>query len=163
LESLGLEIEYMDVLTHYTDRRAKRSQVPLMNHINEGLEIMLSRGASRKAMKAYCLHPLCQDDESLKTFDPGWYSPGVVMLAMEYRNIANQSLSDIVTLRNGVPVLSRLIKLSPLVDVNEMLVADKQQNYRDFRRYHLGHARARELDTYFKMWHAVLGVDPLPV
>lgn len=41
-----------------------------------------------------------------------------------------------------------------------MLIADKVQNYKDFRKHHLDtHARADELDFYFKTWLKELDVD----
>lgn len=59
--------EYRAVAGFYQNTRAQRSQVPLMNHINEGLVILGRIGASQNAMKAYCLHPLFQNDRELNS------------------------------------------------------------------------------------------------
>ena len=69
-----------------------------MNHINEGLVILDILQATLQTKEAYCLHPVFQNDEDLsKNFGLLAEIPGdVVGLVMEYRNIANQSLSDIV-------------------------------------------------------------------
>jgi hypothetical protein len=49
--------------------------------------------------------------------------------------------------------------LSPLEEVNKMLVADKIQNRKDFEIYHKeNHPRAVELDKYFKNWLLKLSV-----
>ena len=38
-------------------------------------------------------------------------------------------------------------------DCCDMLLADKLQNRKDFRLYHLGkHERTKELDHYFDLW-----------
>lgn len=69
------------------------------------------------------------------------------MCALEYRNIANQYLSH--------RVISSIdeINLSPIQIVNDMLKADKIQNYKDFILYHIDtHPRSKELDQYFKNW-----------
>jgi hypothetical protein len=78
---------------------------------------------------------------------------------MEYRNIANASLSDIVGYDGSVIgdhwecKLKRPIKKSPIGPVNAMLIADKVQNYKDFITYHKDtHPRSVELDFYFKSW-----------
>lgn len=42
-----------------------------------------------------------------------------------------------------------------------MLVADKVQNRKDFKRYHEGtHDRSRELAYYFDLWLTVLQISP---
>lgn len=142
--------EYLMISEFYGIRTAERSKVPLINHINEGLYVMEKRGANGLAQRAFCLHPLIQNDKDLET---NWMEVATnanrhaLLLAMEYRNIANQYLShrEIVTLND--------ITLSPLAEVNEMLVADKIQNYKDFIIYHKGtHPRSLELEMYFTNW-----------
>lgn len=74
-----------------------------------------------------------------------------VLLAMEYRNIANQYLSHRVI--NSIDD----IELGPVPGIRQMLIADKIQNYKDFLIYHKDtHERAAELDEYFKNWLAKL-------
>lgn len=57
-------------------------------------------------------------------------NPRVLLLAVEYRNIANGYLSFMPSRPE--------VKLSPIDDVNKMLIADKIQNRKDFENYHLG-------------------------
>ncbi|HET8688542.1 MAG TPA: hypothetical protein VFM18_18165 [Methanosarcina sp.] len=154
--------EYELIAEYYGERTARRSQVPLINHIKEGLVILKEIGASENAMRAYCLHPMLQGDaELIENFATVAYlDPMVVALAMEYRSVANEFLSGkIIGMRNGskyevMPCHPGIpIRLSPLKDVNDILIADKVQNRKDFITYHLGtHERSAELDLYFKMW-----------
>jgi len=144
---------YTAILGHYGDRTAKRSGVSLMKHIDEGLVILREIGADISTMDAYCLHPLCQNDDDLRTFDPSPFSPYVIMLAMEYRRVANGYLAKHSTPPNG-------IELSPLISVNQMLIADKVQNRKDFLAHHLmTHPQSYRLNIYFTEWLQALGVS----
>lgn len=151
---------YRAISTHYGDRRAERSQVPLINHINEGLMLLSCLGADVIAGQAFCLHPLVQSDDALREFlqrrQDSLDALGVVplALAMEYRAVANSYLSPHYTGPDDE------VALSTVANVNLMLVADKVQNRKDFERFHLHtHPRARELDGYFKNWLRALGVS----
>lgn len=149
-DGITRSMEYQLISEFYAGRVADRSSVPLMNHINEGLHILISRHASVSTKRAFCLHPLVQDDATLKeNLDSLIVNADKValLLAMEYRNIANQYLSERKI--NDV----RDINLSPLPEVNEMLIADKIQNYKDFCLYHKAtHECADELEEYFLNW-----------
>ena len=143
---------YRLIKEHYGNKRAYRSNVPLINHIDEGLVILNELNASISAKSAYCLHPIFQEDAELKlarnNFDLTRKMTEVeMMLVMEYRNIANAYLStrDINSIDE--------IALSPLEEVNTMLIADKIQNRKDFEIYHKGqHVRSNELEQYFRNW-----------
>lgn len=145
---------YKFISDFYGDRVANRSQVKLMNHIDEGIEILTMIGASDDAKEAFCMHPIVQSQDDLERnqnwvldIDPNVLRPRVMLLAMEYRNIANQYLSHRAI--NGIDE----IVLSPIKDVNDMLIADKIQNYKDFLIYHQAtHPRSRELTHYFCNW-----------
>lgn len=76
------------------------------------------------------------------------------MLATEYRWTANSYLS----FHPSRPLDE--IKLSPLEEVNQMLIADKIQNRKDFEMYHLGkHPSSERLQQYFSEWLERLGVS----
>lgn len=157
----GLE-EYMAIERHHGARRARRSGVPYMNHIDEGLRVLHRwLGASDRAKRAWCLHPLVQSDEDLRRSHADGlldgFEPAVVTLALEYRNIANAFLSPMER-HPGYDDPSRIAR-SPLAEVNAMLVADKLQNCKDFRRHHGEHPRAAWLARYFERWLCALGVD----
>lgn len=147
--------EFNIVEKFYSDKVAKRSKVPLINHIIEGCVVLISLGARRDTIAAYCLHPIFQNDEDLKeNFDKHAISSKVMCLVMEYRNIANAFLST------RTIIFNHEISLSPLNEVNQMLIADKIQNYKDFLLYHKEtHARAHDLDIYFKDWFTRLEVE----
>lgn len=148
--------EYHIISDFYGDEIATRSGVKLMNHIDEGLYILDKIGASDVAKRAYCLHPIVQSDEYLrdnkhllKNVDSD-----VIIASIEYRSVANEYLS-----KRNINSLDE-IRLSPLKDVNDMLIADKIQNRKDFELYHLGkHERSSQLDQYFKNWLTKLGIS----
>lgn len=144
----------------YGNERAKRSGVFLMNHIDEGLTILNQLGASYTTMMAYAIHPIVQSDKDVvnglemacKRLSGG--SENVIALAMEYRNYANRYLASATMPDDG-------IALSPIYAVNEMLIADKVQNFKDFKEYHLGvHQNSDRLNSYFKEWLEALDVSP---
>lgn len=142
----------------YGNRKTTRSGAFLMNHIHEGLWVLKQIGATENAMKAYCLHPLFQSDSDLKTtfetYDLSLFSSKVVAPALECRSVANEYLS-----KRKISSVED-IRLSPLKDVNDMLIADKVQNYKDFLKYHSKtHPRAKELDQYFRNWFLKFKID----
>jgi len=147
--------EYQLISEFYNNKKARRSSVPYMNHIDEGLGILFEIGASEWAMKAFCLHPIFQMDQDLANnrvfFEK--LNPRSLALAMEYRNVANAYLSA-----RKIDALED-IALSPLKDVNDMLIADKVQNYKDFLKHHSEHPRSVQLDGYFNHWFKRLGVS----
>ena len=155
---------YLAVERQCGDTRARRSGVPYMNHIDEGLRVLHRwLGATDRAKQAWCLHPLVQSDDDLRrSYAEGLldaFEPAVVALALEYRNIANAFLSGMED-HPGTDDPGRIVR-SPLAEVDAMLVADKVQNHKDFLLYHRdSHPRSARLDNYFRRWLAALGVDP---
>lgn len=158
---------YKMIAAHYGDARAKRSGVLLIDHINQGLVILDRMGADDAVKEAYAAHPIFQADEDLAQ---NWelceqLSPLVTLYVMEYRNCANGFLS--YKIEKGPDAWGREtiypkqpLKLSPMPQVNLMLVGDKVQNRKDFELYHLGkHDRSDELDFYFKLWLKRLGIS----
>lgn len=147
--------EYQVIYDFYNNRRASRSQVPLINHINEGLEILAEHQASNKAMLAFCLHPIVQNDEDI---DVTWSE--AYLLACEYKARANSFLcrpdTDYVRTLDDVHELVGPMSLDCLL----MLLADKRQNQKDFIRYHRGtHKRTHELERYFNLWLAYIYME----
>ena len=148
--------EYELIKSYYGSQKANRSGVPLISHIDEGLIVLEMIGASDWAKRAYCLHPMFQSDPDLiKNYNTDLgLDQRVLINVMEYRYTANDYLS-----KRGISSLDD-IRLSPLKDVNDMLIADKIQNRKDFELHHLGkHARSAELDQYFKNWLQKLEVS----
>lgn len=129
-----------------------------MRHIDHGLAILREIGASDRAMRAFCLHPLVQSDADLAATYPRigelTDDPQVLTLALEYRHIANATLSTrAIANAEDIP-------LSPLREVNDMLVADKVQNRADSLTHHAAtHSRAGELARYFELWLVRLDID----
>lgn len=153
--------EYEIMESRYGDNKTKRSDQYLINHIDEGLSILNTIGASDLAKKAYTVHPIYQSDEDLIKILLEWNDYGYVpldnmttLLAMEYRSVANNYLST-----RTIDSIDD-IRLSPLKDVNDMLIADKVQNYKDFILYHQDtHPRSKELYLYFHNWFKKLNIN----
>ena len=155
---------YALVSRTYKDRTEARSGLPLMNHIDEGFRILEAIGANDAAMRAYFIHPLVQDDESLKKFFYGEerienmygadWNGEILLLAMEYRSVANAFLSDMTIL--GVDQ----IRLSPLKEVNDMLIASKVLDRKNFENLkNISRDCFDILDKYFKLWLERLGIS----
>lgn len=165
IDVIKVTYEYELIEKFYGRKKAKRSNVPYMNHIDEGILIISELrniiGNVRKfglAARAFCIHPMVQGDndlrESLRSENLMACDGDSLLLAMEYRAVANAYLS-----KRKITDLSEII-LSPIEEVNVMLAADKIQNRKDFELYHKGkHERSDELDQYFKNWLAKLGVS----
>lgn len=151
------EHEYKAVESFYGNAKAHRSGLHYMNHIDEGVTILKEIGASLKAQKAFCLHPILQNDSDFMNYSNHvneitsnlW----IMALAVEYRNVANSYLSPMG--RKSVDE----IKLSPIKDVNDMLIADKIQNRKDFLAYKEKYNNRDDLDYYFKVWLERLNVS----
>lgn len=142
---------YSIISAFYKDKVTKRHNIPLINHIDEGIKILKYINASDEAYSAYCLHPMFQDDSNLyqhynKLLD---FDRKTIIYLLEYRNTANQCL----LFSNTIP------SKSVFLEVNNMLIADKVQNYYSFMKYHYGnHKYSKELYEYFKKWHHCLGL-----
>lgn len=150
--SVFLSPEYKLICVEYQGKIGRRSLVPYINHINQGIEILWRRGRSDIEMRAFALHPILQDAELFLTAQSRIQqcSPEAVFLAMEYRVIANAGLRKL-----GQP---QVIGKSQLESVNEMLIADKVQNFKDTLLYQQDHPELADLIRYFKQWLTVLGV-----
>lgn len=142
---------YELIKEYYSDRVTKRSNVPLINHIDEGIAILKSINADELVIDAYCLHPILQSDEDFNnnyTMNFDGVPTEALLLAMEYRRVANSYLSrnkmeDFVGFTND--------------KIKQMLYADKVQNEKDFKLYHEGtHVRSNELRKYFDNWINIL-------
>jgi hypothetical protein len=142
------------IKSEYGDRVAKRSQVPLIKHIIEGLYILDALNANEITKAAYCLHPILQSDKDFLSHKVGFIPAELIdaaILAMEYRRVANSYLS-----KNKI---EEFVGFS-CPEVKAMLIADKIQNYKDFLKYHKAtHQRSKELDEYFINWFKLLNID----
>lgn len=155
IEDLNPYAEYYMIANYYGFKTTKRTGVYYMNHVDEGLAILEWIGASHLSKKAYAIHPIYQGDEDL-AYNKDLYEidPKVMLRAIEYRSVANEYLSQ-----RTITSLDE-IRLSPLKDVNDMLIADKVQNRKDFELYHYGkHPRSKELMEYFINWLTKLGIS----
>lgn len=151
----GFNFYFETINEFYAQKCAERSGVPYMAHIMEGLNVLEAIGATDEAKYAYMLHPIFQSNEAIKDLSKYAHiaDPYVLALCMEYRRVANAYLS-----KRKIESLTE-IELSPLKEVNDMLIADKVQNYKDFQLYQQNHPRYEELECYFENWIERLQVD----
>lgn len=144
------------IVSNILCQKVSRAGVPYIRRIDEGLVILNDLNVHQSVKDAFAMHAVVQSDEDLKA-NSIWLtslSSTCVMLTMEYRNIANQGL------RERYENDPTAIKLSPLEDVNKMLIADKVQNYHSFQAsYKTIHPEADRLEAYFLAWFNVLGIS----
>jgi hypothetical protein len=149
-------IERITIGEFYGARTSERSKVPLINHIDEGLVILDIIRSCEDTKRAWCIHPMVQNDDDLKKNyrKLSKISSGrTMMFAMDYRSVANEYLSEKVN-------TGHKIRLSPIDEVNDMLCADKIQNRKDFLIYHSAtHERRIELNQYFNDWMGALDIS----
>lgn len=140
-------LAYLKIRDYYGNQTTKRSGIKLINHIDEGLEILNNIGSSQETRDAYCLHPILQSDNDFNNninLDFSGISSKALLLAVEYRRVANSYLST-MQISNFVGFTNENIK--------QMLYADKIQNEKDFKLYHeSSHPRSKELREYFDNW-----------
>lgn len=146
---------YALIFGYYGDAVAKRSQVPLINHIDEGIDLMESNGASEDAIDAFCLHPLVQGDDQFEaniSLVSVLFPAEIVVNLLEYRRAANAYLCKPYTDNWGMDEIREAVG-GMTEDVRQMLIADKLQNQKDFALWHAGsHPRSAELQRYFENW-----------
>lgn len=165
--------EYFYISKAYGEKKAKRSGLPLMNHIDEGLDILNILNSSDEAKRAFCIHPIFQSETMIDYRSDYLSMIGdedfvVGELARKYSVLANSFLCRPHTDSWGKDeILKQLANanggeyiLSP--EISDMLLTDKTQNYKDFILYHYGsHERSSELFNYFHLWIDVIGPKKL--
>lgn len=152
MRSLATTPEYQLIAKYYANRVANRSGLPYLKHINDGLEILDLLGADQDTMRAFAVHPLVQDDAALVEYRTSIESldAPILLLAAEYRSVANSYNIQDFKDQLGQP------RLSPLPEVNLMLLADKYQNLSDLLDHNAEHPDYQELCEYFSDWLSVL-------
>lgn len=155
--------EYKLVAEHYGERKASRSGVRLMQHIHEGVAVLETIGATVGAICGFMLHPLVQGQLDMemnltKICRQEMLNTRGLMMVMEYRHKANSYLCTEAT--DGWSDYDARQAIGELcIDVRDMLIADKVQNYKDFLVYHHGtHPRTLELQNYFQRWFRLLDI-----
>jgi hypothetical protein len=145
---------YNLIAKYYSDTKAKRSGLYYINHIEEGIYILEKIGADSDTISAWCIHPMMQSDDDFKNFyENNLFKnipSNILLLGAEYRNIANAHLSR---------HYKKIPKLSSITQVNEMLIADKIQNKKDFECYVRHADNAQRLCEYFDEWFCALNIS----
>lgn len=155
------------IKAYYGDTKAKRTGIPYMNHILEGLYILDRINATQEAKEAYCLHPIYQiiknPEESDVYKEYGHlFNEHSVFLAKEYAKVANAYLC-----KRHYKSENDVVNLSEFKEVNDMLIADKVQNRKDFECNYENRSdkevfdRSDQLSQYFKNWIKALGLTEI--
>lgn len=151
METFFQDLAYTLIRDAYKDGVAKRSGVPFLHHIDEGLAILHSMNATDQVCAAFCIHPLVQGSIDFKC--PVELSLAKEM-AIQYTEYANAALCTVYWDSSDATVENQLghLPLMPF-EVWQMLYADKVQNRKDFYKYHLRtHSRSEQLSRYFESW-----------
>lgn len=140
------EIEYNYMKDLFSTSVSKRTKDLSTNPMEEGLAILNILESNHITKKAYCIHQLFHNDESLERSWDGNRFPNCdiksMLLAMEFRTLYKSKPN-----RNGI------IKLSPIKEVNEMMLAYKMQQYKNFEINGRGQTDNDELvESSFKNW-----------
>jgi hypothetical protein len=153
--------EHLDIIKKfYGDDRAKRSGILLINHILEGLDVLQYLNASDMVKSAWCIHPIVQSDKDFtnelnhKMLHPA--DSSAILLAVEYRHIANSFLSiDLERIESDEIIDMGELLLGQMYSdtIKLMLIADKVQNHKDFIKQPPNtYPNADNLDRYFRLW-----------
>lgn len=132
------------------DKISPRTKQPFMDHINEGLLILRKIGVPQFVEAAWCIHPLLQKDEWIRSgcFLVKDLPPDVICLTMEFRMVANQIRPDDCRASRALPfgAWPKAIKM--------MLIADKIQEWHSYTVYkrHFTEAEINDVTLYFDEW-----------
>lgn len=148
---------YVTISKYLGDEVTWKSKKFKMDHIDEGLAIMEIRNASKYAKSAFCLHPMMQDDCDLRKHRSGkglslpdsMVPMRVLINVMDFRSVANEYKLFSYPRKKIKSVYD--IRKSPLKDVDEMLIADKVQDRKDFEVYGV-YGDEKDHAEYFKNW-----------
>ena len=141
--------EYKAIQQVYGERKAVRSKVPYMNHIDEGCAIIEHYFQDELMQRAFCLHPIYQVPEFKAIADRlgvlRGLSKTVKFFADDYGFIANQYLA-----KHPLQTNPSRVNYGQSEGLRRMLVGDKIQNYKDFVLYHFDtHENGEKLNNYF--------------
>lgn len=149
---------YQLIAKTYGEEKAQRSGVPLMNHIDEGLSILMALpyvdSRSEDVLAAYCLHPIVQNGMDVVIPESLHRAKFIAELYSLYANktLCDKDFSTISDISKKLAYLPKMPK-----QIAYLLLADKVQNFKDFNLYHKGvHPRSAELQQYFTTWIAYL-------
>ena len=146
----GLETAYSEIEKYYGDKLAKRSGIPYINHIDEGLGILYLLGASRETKEIFTLHPIYQD---------GFKSTNVNNTLM-YHFVYYSWLFS----RKNYKLESQTYEyfekeLDANMDLRNIFIADKIQNYKDFMLNKKKYDDFKSIEQYFLWWFDTLEVS----
>lgn len=147
--------EYWLVSEFYKDKKAQRSGLPYIKHIDDGINIMVNRKNSEVAIRAFTIHPLLQankdyDNNIVRVAEN--VHPWVLSHTLEYCKVANAYLAKDYKGPDDV------VEIAVRSATNDMLIADKLQNYQDLAVYNSGHPNYNNLRNYFMNWFRALGI-----
>jgi len=149
--------EYILAEKDLTPTISRRSQQSHFIHVRQGIEILRAMKSSYAAQRAFAIHPLLQDKEKLDfyRFRMENCSVHAVVLAMEFCALATAGKRPHNPLgKTWMPAVSNVH------EVNDMLIADKIQNWVSYKKYHnlYPDLDKKQMIAYFNKWFDALGV-----
>ena len=160
--------EYYEIEAFYKNQKAKRSGIPYINHIDEGLGVLHKLGASDLAKRAFCLHPIRQSLEFNSTVNQDFpNSLPQFYLADKYSKYANSLLRKNYKTLHLEAINNIKEEIFADQDLVDMLIADKIQNCKDFKRITSRqintetYKEKESIENYFLWWLDFLEVDRL--
>lgn len=154
-------LEYELIKKYYEYKVAKRSGIPYINHIDEGLLLLNYKLRAKDSVshRAFCLHPFYQDNIRIDTTKISGHSTRV---AYFYSIIANTFLrhnyKNNNDLSHWIPSYHSVLCNDKSSNVYNMLYADKIQNYKDFMKHYNSYSEAESIEEYFLWWFDVLKI-----
>lgn len=168
-----MSYSYIAISSLYNNKKARRTQIPYMKHIDDGVKILQHLGVTDpEVYDAWLLHPLIQtmSINQVEAFLSSYGLPplhsgvslNTIALAKQYADVANSFLPNVVdqNLHHTFNIYIACPKLKAL------LIADKVQNYVDFcMSSDMGYFDEEPDDyvpnrmEYFNMWLGRLDID----
>ncbi|BBI90576.1 hypothetical protein HYO65_gp184 [Tenacibaculum phage PTm1] len=154
------------IMEAYGDKRTKRTNVPYMNHIFEGMQVInhfknkYTFYELKTALFAYILHPIFQafDNNHKQVVDKyiNFLKSDVIFNSVSYGHEANSYLR--YHYQDGKDLTFNKYE-NPIVGL--ALIADKIQNFKDLELWYGNstHEHYDDLEAYFNVWLQNLGIS----
>lgn len=158
---MNTNIHYQIISELYEGQKAKRTQLPYIKHIDDGLLILDDLDADLITKEAWCMHPIFQMPDLKEKVMDSKGQPQIrlatAILAAEYAETANQYRTvNYQSFHDNLPEI-------PNSRVKKLLTCDKVQNYIELEntRHLLPYETVDRTHRYLLNWLHHLSFDPV--